>query len=146
MNDLLEKPGMEQVSKKESARKWTLVYLENVQLHMDDRSGTLHENTFYLNSSDSLESLLKLQLQGEKVLTVSGSGEFSHAFIQAGAREVCNFDISPAACFYTELRHLALCELEMSDYITLFGSWIIPDDDDDSIRENIGYLINIALQ
>lgn len=145
MNDLFEISGIEQVSKQESARKWISAYLEDVLLHMDDRSGTLHENTFYLNSSDSLETLLTLNLQGKKVLTVSGSGEFAHAFISAGAQEVCSFDISPAACFYTELRHAALCELEMSDYLTLFGSWAIPTEEIDDLEEIETPLLDINI-
>lgn len=81
------------------------------------------ERSFYLNSSDSLEVLNGCDFSGEKVMTVSGSGEFAHVFINKGAREVVCFDISLAAGFYTELRHQALCALPMAEYISLFGEW-----------------------
>lgn len=81
------------------------------------------EHSFYLNSSDSLESLDKQNFEGKRVMSVSGSGEFAHVFINRGASEVVCFDISPAAGFYTELRHVALCSLSMQDYIKLFDQW-----------------------
>ncbi len=95
-----------------------------------DKQG-IHEFAFYLNSSDPLESLMKLDLTGKTVLTVSGSGEFSHVFIHDGAKEVISYDISPAAAFYSELRHQALCNLSMEDYIKLFGDYINNAEDED---------------
>lgn len=79
--------------------------------------------SFYLNSSDSLVSLSDLDQAGKKIMTVSGSGEFAHVFIQNGATEIFSFDISPAAAFNAELRHVALCNLNMNQYIQLFEGW-----------------------
>jgi hypothetical protein len=99
-------------------------YLKDVLAQKEAKKGVRQESSFYLNSSDSLETLLESNFSGSRVLTVSGSGEFSHAFINGGASEVCCFDISPAAAFYSELRHISLCTLEMNEYIELFGGWI----------------------
>lgn len=96
----------------------------------ENRWGVPQENSFYLNSSDSLETLMGLDFDGKKVLTVSGSGEFAHAFINGGAKEVCCFDISPVAAFNSELRHTALCVLDMDDYMKLFGNWVNGQEDD----------------
>lgn len=101
---------------------------ETLRQKEEERMGSNQENSFYLNSSDSLTTLMALDLQGKKVLTVSGSGEFSHVFINDGAAEVCNFDISPAAAFNAELRHTALSILDMDDYMKLFGGWLTADE------------------
>ncbi|QQG41335.1 MAG: hypothetical protein HYV90_04195 [Candidatus Woesebacteria bacterium] len=98
-------------------------YLSDTLNQVEAGHGTQHENSLYLNSSDSLESLMTLKLDGKRVMTVSGSGEFAHAFINAGATEIICFDVSPAAAFNTELRHAALCHLTMSEYTKLFGGW-----------------------
>lgn len=99
-------------------------YIKKTVVEKGNVKGTPHENAFYVNSSDSLIALMRTKFEGKRVLTVSGSGEFSHAFINGGAEVVRNFDISAAAAFYSELRHVALCRLNMQDYIKLLDSWI----------------------
>lgn len=97
---------------------------KEIRTSKENRWGIPQENSFYLNSSDSLEILMALDFEGKKVLTVSGSGEFAHTFINGGAEEVVCFDISPVAAFNSELRHTALCVLNMEDYMKLFGNWV----------------------
>ncbi len=98
-------------------------YLADVLRQTEGDGGAQQESSFYLNSSDSLATLLDEDFEGKRVLTVSGSGEFAHTFIHGGATEVCNFDISPAAAFFSELRHVSLCTLDMIDYVGLLGGW-----------------------
>ena len=100
-------------------------YLNRIK-NFQKEENPIHTNydlAFYLNSSDSLTSLDQLDQTGKKIMTVSGSGEFNHAFIKNGAEEIYSFDVSPAAAFNSELRHLALCHLDMDDYLNLFGDW-----------------------
>lgn len=126
-------------------QKYILIskYIEKILYEIKNGRISPPENIFYLNSSDSLESLMNMDLKDKKVLTVSGSGEFAHAFISAGAKEVCNFDISAAAIFYSELRQVALCELEMQDYVRLFGSWIKNEENKNSKEEKPILDINV---
>lgn len=107
-------------------------YVDSIVKQGEIGKGFPHEYAFYLNSSDSLVSLARLNLTGKKVMTVSGSGEFSHTFIKAGAKEIISYDISPAAAFYSELRHKALCNLSMKDYVKLFSSWIDKKEEEDA--------------
>ena len=107
-----------------------LMQTKEIKKSKINRWGVPQENSFYLNSSDSLETLMGLNFEGKKVLTVSGSGEFAHAFVNGGAEEVCCFDISPVAAFNSELRHAALCVLDMDDYMKLFGNWVNSREND----------------
>lgn len=100
-------------------------YIQKTQEILEKDEMTVpQENSFYLNSSDSLDALMSESFSGKRVMTVSGSGEFAHIFIYGGATEICSFDISPAAAFNSELRHKALCTLSMDDYIKLFCPWM----------------------
>jgi hypothetical protein len=75
----------------------------------------------YVNPSDSIELLEHTRnLEGGKVLTVAGSGEFSQAFIDLGAKEVDIVDLSWSGCFYTELKLAAIRQLSYEDYLKLF--------------------------
>jgi hypothetical protein len=108
-------------------------YLDLIKSSLEKES--IHANyelAFYLNSSDSLTSLEQLDQKRKKVMTVAGSGEFAHAFVNNGASEIISFDISPAGAFNAELRQVALCNLSMEDYLELFGSWTQGWDDDGS--------------
>lgn len=100
-------------------------YLKETVTEQENSDGMGHKHSLYLNSSDSLDSLMKLNFNDKKVLTVSGSGEFSHLFINDGASEIVSFDVSPVAAFNSELRHVALCALDMKDYTKLFGGWLL---------------------
>ncbi len=105
-------------------------YLELIKKSLgEELSHANYELAFFLNSSDSLTSLKQLDQKGKKVMTVAGSGEFSHVFIKNGASEIQSFDVSPAAAFNAELRHMALCSLQMADYLKLFSSWTEGWDD-----------------
>lgn len=113
-------------------------YFKAIQAQLDNNEVLFHENSFYLNSSDSLETLMTEDVTGLSVMTVAGSGEFSHVFIHGGASEIVSFDISPAAAFYSELRHLALCRLDMTDYIDLFYGWVnVANSRDRGVRESL---------
>lgn len=76
-------------------------------------------------------------------MTVAGSGEFAHTFINGGAKEVVMFDISPSAAFFGELRHQALCNLDMQTYIKLFEPFTIESDSDDD--EDVTNIINFQI-
>src|SRR3989344_1764590 len=87
-----------------------LMQTKEIKKSKINRWGVPQENSFYLNSSDSLETLMGLNFEGKKVLTVSGSGEFAHAFVNGGAEEVCGLD--------------------MDDYMKLFGNWVNSREND----------------
>lgn len=95
----------------------------NKEIGASRYGGVEHEHAFYLNSSDSLEILAKsVDVKGQRVMTVAGSGEFAQIFIKNGAKRVDVVDYSMPALFFTELKLIAARELSYEDYLNLFGT------------------------
>lgn len=94
-----------------------------------DAKGTLYyyfmyhpEYAFYLNSSDSLNTLYKaVDVKDQRVLTVAGSGDFSEIFAAKGASQVDVMDYSTPACFWNELKLVAAKHLDYEAYYAMFG-------------------------
>jgi hypothetical protein len=107
------------------------------ELIKDRNKPVLQENSFYLNSSDSLETLKSMDFSGKKVLTVAGSGEFAHTFINGNCSEVCEFDVSPIALLYAEMRHVGLCVLNYEQYNKMFGKWTGVYEADDRFKADV---------
>ena len=94
-------------------------------------NGLEHLETFYLNSSDSIELLKKhIDVQGEHVVTVGASGDFAKIFLQKGAKSVDVFDISLPAIFYNELSMVALQELDFESYKDFINFWKMNENQD----------------
>ena len=109
-----------------SARKITNDSIQKWLTELKANLGTnhvRHEESFYITSSDSLESLYKIEgLKDERVLTVAGSGEFAQIFVDRGARQVDIVDYSLPACFFAELKVAAASNLSLEEYLKMFGT------------------------
>lgn len=83
---------------------------------------TEEQDAFYLNSSDSLARIRdEIDVTGQAVLTVGGSGEFVQMFAAQGALRADVFDMSWTACLMNELKMTALRELDFDEYRKLLG-------------------------
>jgi hypothetical protein len=83
----------------------------------------LQVDALYVNPSDSLELLNHTRgLEGAKILTVGGSGEFAQTFIEHGAKSVDIVDVSPSVCFLNELKLVAAQQLSYEEYLQLFST------------------------
>lgn len=86
-----------------------------------ERDFLQNEDSFYLNSSDSLPDLVNaIDVRGKRVLSVAASGDFAQIFFFGGAQSVELFDISPLAALWTELRMTAAALLSYSEYKDFF--------------------------
>ncbi len=79
-----------------------------------------HDFLLWLGYSDSLRDIKKLDLNGKRILTVAGSGEFSQTFIDNDSSQVDVFDYSMFACFFNELKLVATRELTYQEYLNFF--------------------------
>jgi hypothetical protein len=86
--------------------------------------GLKHETSFYLNSSDPLALLHEnADVEGRRVVTVAGSGDFAQVFLANGARELVIFDVSLPAAMFNELKLVGLRRLEYREYRAMFDTW-----------------------
>jgi hypothetical protein len=82
-----------------------------------------YSDCFYLDSSDALACLNKVDVSNKRVLSVAGSGEFMQLFINRGASRVDIYDISWLAALWNELKMIGLINLNYDDYRTMFDTW-----------------------
>lgn len=82
-----------------------------------------YSEALYLNSSDDLAALYSLRFEGERILTVGGSGDCPQLFSSRGACQVDVADLSLPGLMYNELTLVAITQLSYEEYLRMFHQW-----------------------
>ena len=81
---------------------------------------TVRSECFYSGTSDDLNALSHLPVQGRSVLCVAGSGEAAQLFAFRGARKINLFDRSWSAILWNELKLVSNATLSYDQYRAMF--------------------------
>lgn len=109
-SELYEKCGLEEVSYDESS------FQENPAFF------TSKTRQAYLFTTENMGSYIeKCLLQSKKIACVAASGDFAFNAYLKGAESVDCFDITPVACFFSELKKAALQSLSYKEFLAFFG-------------------------
>lgn len=109
-SEIYEKCGLEEVSYDESS------FQENPAFF------TSKTRQAYLFTTENIGGYIdKCPLQDKKVACVAASGDFAFNAYLKGAKSVDCFDITPVACFFSELKKAALQNLSYMEFLAFFG-------------------------
>lgn len=75
----------------------------------------------YLNTTENLSYLEKLEIKDKDVLTVTGSFDQCLNLVYGGANYICNFDVNILTTFLAEFKCAALKALDYKEYVNFFS-------------------------
>ncbi len=75
----------------------------------------------YLNTTENLSYLEKIDVRGKDVLTVTGSFDQCLNLVNGGANYICNFDVNTLTIFLSTLKYTAMKALNYKEYVDFFS-------------------------
>lgn len=103
------------------------ITLDGLNENVKDKKKIHTKKTFYDFTTEylnlTIDNLLKFfpkQIKGD-ILTIDGSGDQLTHFAYANPKSIDSIDHSAVACFYTELKKMALENLQQVDFLSFFS-------------------------